>query len=54
MSLIAQVRRFFFPHVPASRRKRERNQLLMGIVLGLLAALVAGGMIYALQDRLAH
>jgi hypothetical protein len=52
MNVVHKVRKSFFPSWPAGRRRRERRQLVVGILFGLIAALLAAGAIYLLQDRL--
>jgi len=54
MSSTGKAKKPFFSQVPVGRRRRERKQLMIGLILGLFAALLAGGAIYLLQDRLSH
>jgi hypothetical protein len=54
MREVHKAKKSFASRVPLGRRRRERNQLMIGLILGLLAALLAGVAIYLLQDRLSN
>jgi hypothetical protein len=54
MNAVSKAKKSYFSHVPKGRRRRERKQLMIGLILGLFAAILAGGAIYLLQDRLTH
>jgi len=46
------IPRLFFPETPRTRWRREKQQLLLTLSLGLMAALGFGVLLYLVQDRL--
>jgi len=54
MSVVRKIKQSFFPRMPEGRRRQERKNLLLGLGLGLIAAMLSAAIIYLLQDRFGH